>query len=80
MGGFKNGSAIADVGPWCHAKAPHHRCSSIGDVVTIEIKGCQHRIFLGPGLDLLKDAIGDSIIYQHHFTPFAIAMAGANSC
>ena len=79
VGGFKDGGGVADVGARRHAQSAHHSRCRIGDVVAVEVEGGEHRILLGPGLDLLEDAVGDAVIDQHHRLPLAIAVAFADA-
>jgi len=42
------------------------------------VEGCQDRILLRSGLYLLKNAVGDAVVNEHHGLPLALAMAVAD--
>ena len=75
---LKNGSLFSDVGSRCHAQSAHHGCCCIRDVIPVQVQRCQDRILLRAGLDLLKNAVGDAVVNQHHLLPLSLAMAAAD--
>src|ERR1700728_1966726 len=79
VGGFEDGVAVADVRPRRDAESSHLRGAGVGDVVAIQIGACQHRVFIGPGYDLLKDRVGNAVIDHDFLLPRAVAMPGINA-
>ena len=62
MGGFEHREAVADVGAGRHAQAADLRRRGVGEVVAVEIRRGDHRVFVGPQQQLLEHRVGDAVL------------------
>jgi hypothetical protein len=78
VGRFKNGAGVANVGSWPHAQAAHDRRCGIGEIIPIQVHRRQDGIFIGAGLNLLKNAVGNAIVHHHLVFPLTVAVGLPN--
>src|SRR4051794_6064927 len=52
---------VVDVATWSDTNTTNDSCERIGDIITIKVKSCYYRIFIGTKKDLLKESISDRI-------------------
>src|SRR5262245_9544174 len=65
MGGLKHGGSIADIGAGRQTDSSGHCGSSVGKIIAIQVRRRNYAVLVGPKLNLLKHAIGNSVLNDH---------------
>ena len=62
MRGFEHRIAVPDVCSGGDAESAHLSSAGVGNVVAVQVGGCEHGILVGTRDHLLEDGIGNTVI------------------
>src|SRR5215472_3342519 len=74
--GFENRVAIANIRSRRNTQPAHLGGARVGNIVSIQVRRSQYRIFVGSRHHLLEDRVRDAIVDHDFLLPRAIAMRG----
>ncbi len=75
---FKHAVAVADIRARRHAEPADLRGAGIGQIIAIQIRRCEHAVFIRAHEHLLEHRICDAIVDHQLLLPLALSMSRVN--